>query len=88
MRPCAATFSGSAGECCREQQPRPEWLVAPSILLEAGLLVPPIRGLEPVEATNGMLLAASLNTAIVFAILSNMVRHHAHYEDFSARSSR
>ena len=87
MRPCAATFSGSPGECCREQQPRPERLVAPSILLEAVLLVPPIRGLEPMEATNGM-LAARLNTAILFAVLSNMVRHHADDEDCSARSSR
>jgi hypothetical protein len=61
--------------------------VTPSILLETGLLVPPNRGLAPMEATNGM-LAARLNTAILFAILSNMVRHHADDEDFSARSSR
>jgi hypothetical protein len=55
--------------------------VAPSILLETVLLVPPIPVLEPVEATNGM-LAARLNTAILFSILSNIARRHADYEDF------
>ncbi len=45
------------------------------------VLVAPNRVLEPVEATNGM-LAAGLNTALLFAILSNMARSHADYEDF------
>ena len=45
------------------------------------VLVPPNRVLEPVEATNGM-LAAGLNTALLFAILSSMARKHADYDDF------
>ena len=45
------------------------------------MLVPPNRVLEPVEATNGM-LAAGLNTALLFAILSSMARKHADYDDF------
>ena len=45
------------------------------------VLVPPHRILEPVEATNGM-LAAGLNTAVLFAMLSNMAKKHADYEDF------
>jgi len=44
-------------------------------------LVAPHRILEPVEATNGM-LAAGLNTAILFAILSSMAKKNAGYGDF------
>ena len=45
------------------------------------VLVAPHRILEPVEATNGI-LAAGLNTAILFAILSSMAKKHAGYDDF------
>ncbi len=45
------------------------------------VLVAPHRILEPVEATNGM-LAAGLNTALMFAILSNMAKKHTGYDDF------
>lgn len=45
------------------------------------VLVPPNRILEPVEATNGM-LAAGLNTAILFSILSSMAKKHADYDAF------
>ena len=55
--------------------------MASSIPLEPVLLVPPIRGLEPMEATNGM-LTASLNTVILW----RMGRSHAYYEIFSTRS--
>lgn len=44
-------------------------------------LVAPYRVLEPLEATNG-LLANGLNTAILFAVISRMARHHSGYEDF------
>lgn len=36
--------------------------------------------LEPMEATNGILVAG-LNTAILFAILSSIARRHAGYDD-------
>jgi hypothetical protein len=39
-------------------------------------LVPPYRVLEPLEAMNGT-LAAGLNTAVLFALLSNVAREHA-----------
>lgn len=45
------------------------------------VLVPPYRVLEPLEATNGM-LAAGLNTAILFSILSSMARKRTDYEEF------
>jgi hypothetical protein len=45
------------------------------------VLVAPHRILEPVEATNGM-LAAGLNTALLFAILSSMAKKQADYDDF------
>ena len=44
-------------------------------------LVVPHRILEPVEATNGI-LAAGLNTALLFAILSSMAKKSASYDDF------
>lgn len=44
-------------------------------------LIPPNRLLEPVEATNGM-LAAGLNTAFLFAVLSSVAKKHAAYDDF------
>ena len=43
--------------------------------------VAPYRVLEPLEATNG-LLANGLNTAILFAIMSNLARHRSGYEEF------
>ena len=45
------------------------------------VLVPPYCVLEPMEATNGM-LAAGLNTAILFAILSNVARRRSDYDEF------
>jgi hypothetical protein len=45
------------------------------------VLVAPHRILEPVEATNGI-LAAGLNTALLFAILSSMAKKSASYDDF------
>ena len=36
--------------------------------------------LEPMEATNGILVAG-LNTAILFAILSSVARRHGGYHD-------
>jgi glucan phosphoethanolaminetransferase (alkaline phosphatase superfamily) len=45
------------------------------------VLVSPNRVLEPVEATNGM-LAAGLNTALLFSILSSMAKKHTDYDDF------
>lgn len=60
---------------------RGAWLVVPSILLATVMLVASHRILEPVEATNGM-LAAGLNTALLFAILSNMAKKDADYDDF------
>lgn len=45
------------------------------------MLVAPYRVLEPLEATNG-LLANGLNTAILFAVMSNMARHRSGYEEF------
>lgn len=45
------------------------------------VLVPPYCVLEPMEATNGI-LAAGLNTAILFSILSNLARRRSDYEDF------
>lgn len=45
------------------------------------VLVAPHRILETVEASNGM-LAAGLNTAVLFAILSSMAKKHAAYDDF------
>jgi hypothetical protein len=44
-------------------------------------LVAPYRTLEPLEATNG-LLANGLNTAILFAVMSNLARRHSGYEEF------
>jgi len=55
--------------------------VVPSILLATVMLVAPHRILEPVEATNGM-LAAGLNTALLFAILSSIAKKDADYDDF------
>jgi hypothetical protein len=40
------------------------------------VLVPPYRVLEPIEAMNGI-LAAGLNTAILFTILATVGRRHA-----------
>ena len=45
------------------------------------VLVAPYCVLEPMEATNGM-LAAGLNTAILFAILSNVARRRSDYDEF------
>jgi len=45
------------------------------------VLVPPYCVLEPMEATNGM-LAAGLNTAILFAILSNVARRRSDDDEF------
>jgi len=45
------------------------------------VLVAPYRVLEPLEATNG-LLANGLNTAILFAIMSNLARRRSGYEEF------
>ena len=42
---------------------------------------PPYRVFEPLEAMNGT-LAAGLNTAILFAILSNLGRRHSGFEEF------
>jgi hypothetical protein len=39
-------------------------------------LMPPYRMLEPLEAMTGT-LAAGLNTAVLFAILSNLAREHS-----------
>ena len=44
------------------------------------VLVTPYCVLEPMEATNGILVAG-LNTAILFAIMSSIARRHAGYED-------
>lgn len=44
------------------------------------VLVAPYCVLEPMEATNGILVAG-LNTAILFAILSSVARRHAGYDD-------
>lgn len=44
------------------------------------VLVAPYCVLEPMEATNGILVAG-LNTAILFAILSNVARRHAGYDE-------
>jgi hypothetical protein len=43
-------------------------------------LVSPYCVLEPMEATNGILVAG-LNTAMLFAILSNTARRHAGSDD-------
>jgi len=48
------------------------------------VLVPPFRLLEPLEAANGI-LAGGLNTAILFAILSNLFRNHRDYDQFFGR---
>ena len=45
------------------------------------MLVAPYRVLEPLEATNG-LLANGLNTAILYAVMSNLARHRSGYEEF------
>jgi hypothetical protein len=45
------------------------------------VLLPPYCVLEPMEATNGI-LAAGLNTAILFAIISSVARRHSDYDDF------
>ena len=45
------------------------------------VLVPPYRVLEPIEAMNGI-LAAGINAAILFAILSDVGRRHAGLGDF------
>ncbi|MEX0669906.1 MAG: hypothetical protein WD060_05570 [Pirellulales bacterium] len=45
------------------------------------VLVPPYCVLEPMEATNGI-LAAGLNAAILFAILSNVARRWSDYDEF------
>ena len=44
------------------------------------VLVAPYCVLEPMEATNGILVAG-LNTAILFAIMSSIARRHTGYED-------
>jgi hypothetical protein len=44
-------------------------------------LEPPFRLLEPTEAANGM-LAAGLNTAVLFALLSSMARKHSGFDEF------
>lgn len=44
-------------------------------------LEPPFRMFEPTEAANGM-LAAGLNTAVLFALLSSMARKHATFDEF------
>ncbi len=48
------------------------------------VLVAPYCVLEPMEATNGILVAG-LNTAILFAILSSVARRHAGYDDLLGR---
>ena len=45
------------------------------------LLMPPYCVLEPMEATNGI-LAAGLNAAILFAIVSNVARRSSDYDEF------
>lgn len=45
------------------------------------VLAPPFRMFEPTEAANGM-LAAGLNTAVLFALLTSMARKHSGFEDF------
>lgn len=45
------------------------------------VLVPPYRMFEPTEAANGM-LAAGLNTAVLFAMLASMARKQSGMEDF------
>ena len=45
------------------------------------VLVSPYCVLEPMEATNGILVAG-LNTAILFAILSSFARRHSGYNEF------
>lgn len=45
------------------------------------VLMPPYCVLEPMEATNGI-LAAGLNTAILFAIMSSIARKRSDYDDF------
>lgn len=44
-------------------------------------LAAPYRAFEPIEAMNGM-LAAGLNTAILFAILANFGRRHSSLNEF------
>ena len=44
------------------------------------VLVPPYCVLEPMEATNGILVAG-LNTALLFAILASIARRQAGDED-------
>lgn len=44
-------------------------------------LAPPFRMFEPTEAANGM-LAAGLNTAVLFALLSSMARRHSAFDEF------
>ena len=43
--------------------------------------MPPYCVLEPMEATNGILVAG-LNTAILFAILSTVARNRSGYDEF------
>jgi hypothetical protein len=45
------------------------------------VLVPPSCVLEPMESTDGM-LAAGLNTAILFAILPNVARRRSDDDEF------
>lgn len=45
------------------------------------VLPPPSCVLEPMEATTGI-LAAGLNSAILFAIIASVARRHADYDDF------
>lgn len=45
------------------------------------VLVPPFRAFEPMEAATGM-LAAGLNTAVLFAILASMGRKRSGFEEF------
>jgi len=45
------------------------------------VLVAPYCVLEPMEATNGILVAG-LNTAILFAILSRVARNRSGYDEF------
>jgi len=47
----------------------------------AHALEPPFRLFEPTEAANGM-LAAGLNTAVLFAVISSMARKHSGFEEF------
>jgi uncharacterized membrane protein len=42
---------------------------------------PPYRGLEPLIACTGMLVAG-LNTAILFAVLSRIARKNSHFKEF------